>query len=289
MSSNETINEINYITSILITVFGYIGNSITIYILSRPKLRKISLFRYLIFSIINDFIVLLTMWICAFQWICESIGCKLSQYFVFLFYDFSGWIVVISLLDRFVSVKYPKKYKFRNSFKYQAIIVFLIFLILILIHIPFYLFYDVYGSNNTLSCTVDNIYRSYYLNLLSFLVGKMVPFLIMIVWTILTGQFLIQGKIKLTKSKSLIKEKKLIKMTVFISSVFFILNIPYYLSVYIYGFSTGNRISFSEGTPYIIYTLACILCYVYNSIGFLICFISNRIFRKYFFSLIRRK
>jgi hypothetical protein len=189
----------------------------------------------------------------------------LSQYFVFLFYDFSGWIVVISLLDRFVSVKYPKKFKFRSSFKYQAIIVSLIFLILILIHVPFYLFYDVYGSNETSSCTVDNIYTSYYLNLLSFLVGIMLPFLIMIVLTILTGHHLVKGKRKLAKSKSLIKEKKLIKMTVFISSVFFILNLPYYLSLYIYEFSTGNRIRFSEGIPYIFIYLAYILSYVYNS------------------------
>ena len=69
MSSNidEAIDEFNYMSTIILTVFGMIGNSISIYILSRPKLREISVFRYLIVSIVNDYFVLITMLICNFQ------------------------------------------------------------------------------------------------------------------------------------------------------------------------------------------------------------------------------
>ena len=282
---NEVINDLNYISSIAITVFGFIGNSMCIYILSRPELRNISLFRYLIVSVINHCFVLVTIWLCTFQWICESLGCKLSQYFNFLFYDFSGWIFVISLIDRFISVKYPKKFKFKNSLKYQAITIFIVFAILSLIHLPFPIFYEIYTLNETSSCTLPDTDYYYCLNFLSFLVGVCVPFIVMIVITALIGHQLIKRKRKLSNTFNLKKEKKLIKMTLFISVVFFILNFPYYISICIYGFYTGNQLVHSVGISFMIYNLTVNLCYFYSSIQFLLCFLSNKVFRNYFYAL----
>ena len=49
-------------TSIAFTTTGSIGNTLVIYILSRPKFKKESLFRYLLIATINDTIFLSYIW-----------------------------------------------------------------------------------------------------------------------------------------------------------------------------------------------------------------------------------
>jgi hypothetical protein len=119
--NSTLISQINFnltlSTSIIFSVIGLIGNSLSVFIIIKKQFRRVSFFRYLAFSIINDTIVLITMWLYTipdyFQ--TSSIGCKLTQYFGFLFYQFCPWIEVVSSIDRVISVKYPTKYKFRTK------------------------------------------------------------------------------------------------------------------------------------------------------------------------------
>jgi hypothetical protein len=263
------------------TSVGLIGNSLSVYIMSRPKLRDISIFRYLMVSMINDSIILITMWISTLPhiFLSDSIICKISTYFAYLFQNFSGWILVVSLIDRLISVKYPRKFKFRNVFKYQSVIIITIFTTVCLLYSPFALYFDMHEQSNQTNCLATDDQINFYLNSGSFLSGIFIPFILMIILTFLIGYCLIKNKKRINYTKSLRKEKRLITITIVTSAVFLITNLPFYIQWLV------NRNVYLHGTTYLMYSLANQLTYVCNSIGFFVCLLSNSVFRKHFYSI----
>ena len=116
IGSTSTDYKFNLAATIVLTIIGFIGNTIVLYILARPKFLNVTIFRYFIVSSINDLFELMTMWCYSlpdvFQVNQNSMSCKLVQYFVYLFYQFCPWIIVLSSIDRFLSVFYPMRFKF---------------------------------------------------------------------------------------------------------------------------------------------------------------------------------
>ena len=291
MSSNyddslfEFSKQFNFITSVIMTSIGLLGNSLSIYIMSRPKLRDITIFRYLMVAMVNDSLVLGTMWISTLPYIflSDSLSCKISTYFAYLFQSFSGWILVVSLTDRLISVKYPTKFKFRNVFKYQSLIFITIFTIICLLYVPFSLYFDMYESSNQTSCLTADDQTNFYLNVCSFLIGILFPFILMILLAALIGYQLIKNKRRFNNTKSLYKEKRLITLTVVISIVFLITNLLFYIQWLI------NQNVYLNGTKFLIYSLSNQLTYFYNTIGFFLCMMSNSVFRQQFYSIFRKE
>ena len=184
--------------SIILSIIGLIGNSTSIFIITKEQFRRASLFRYLAFSLINDTFVLVTMWLYTLPVVFQmtSLGCKLTQYFGFLFYQVCPWIIVAGSIDRVFSVKFPTKYKFRTKLKFQILIITIIFVIVMFLNIPLYLNYDIQTQLNQTICTINNNHIQFYTDLASFLVSVIIPFIIMIVCTSTIGLHMIKNKKK---------------------------------------------------------------------------------------------
>ena len=78
----NSIKIYNFSASILFTVIGIVGNTIVIFILTKPRFRKESTFRFLIISTIASSIKLLTTWSITFYEtvLIDDLKCKILSY-----------------------------------------------------------------------------------------------------------------------------------------------------------------------------------------------------------------
>ena len=281
-------NDFTFITSIFLTMVGLPGNSITILILSSSKMREISMFRYLIISMVNDSLVLVTMWFSTLpnMFLADSMCCKLSLYLSNLFYNYSAWIVVLNLIDRLIIVKCPTKFRFRDQLKFQALLLLTTFMVIILATIPFYIYSDINTRINITSCGTNSPETEFYVEFSGALVGVIVPFVLMIILTTLIGNQLIKKSRNLESRKKFKKEIRLIKLMISMSLFFLIFNLPYYIQQLIHtGLSFNNRALFISNYIFnLIFNITNQLCYIYNSFGFFVCLFCNKVFRNYLYS-----
>ena len=180
----------------IVSTGGIIGNSIVLYISTRPKFRNLSIFRYLTASMINDFFVIITIWFYAtpeaFKLKRETLNCKITVYFGYLFYQFSPYIISIASIDRILSVKYPTKLKFRTKLKYQLLVLLTTFSYFIFIDIIYYNYYNIQRKqdNTTYSFNFNN---EIHVNIdLVNMVLMVTSFIIMITSTIVVTRHLMR-------------------------------------------------------------------------------------------------
>ena len=290
------INKLNYeftlITSIILCAAGFIGNTITFLIMMTPEMRKISLFRYIMVSMINDCLVLASMWFFTLPDIFRfsSNSCKWTSYSCMLVFKYSGWIVVLSLIDRLLSVKYPTMFKFRNELKFQAFILLTVLILIALLTIPNYTYYDMqHGSSNKTSCTTANPQIQFYLTIFDSLIAIIIPFFVMTIITIMIGHSLIKKRKSLAITKEFKKEIRLVKLMFSMSASFLLFNLPFYIQQLIH-----DILSFEDSSLFVSnyifsfsFNITNQLSYVYNSFGFFVCLFSNKVFRNYFYSKFR--
>jgi hypothetical protein len=224
----DGIDYFNFIASLIFTIIAIIGNSLVLIILSKPKLRKESLFRYFIVTTIIDTINILLIWpfnfTDAFQINSSEISCKLFNYLPRVFYQFSPWINVLSSIDRLLAVKYTYRFKFRNELKYQLLAISLIFVTILLVDFPNYYYPEI--SLNETSCIFSNWTIWLFIDLYAALMAVILPFSIMIITSVVTVRQLIKIKLKINKT-NFENEKQLIKVSFGINFLFLISNIAY--------------------------------------------------------------
>ena len=186
---------ITTVTSILLTVIGFIGNSISIHILTRPVFIKVPMFRYFLFCEIKNLIYFVYMWTWyvpnRFEWMIPSMFCKLWEYIGYVMYTMLSWVSVLNSIDRLLSFKYSDKYDFRKKFKYQALAVATILLLSMITNVPFYLYFVV--TNSTI-CHIQDQEAVFYIYLVNSFISNIIPFIIMTVSTILILKHLVSKK-----------------------------------------------------------------------------------------------
>ena len=110
---------------------GFILNFITIYILSRPKFLKESIFRYFLVSAFLEVIALIIIVMHSIpsylDWDIPLIFCQIHEFLMYTFYDFYPWISVLDSIDRLLSFKYSGKFKFIKKYKYQVLAISFLF------------------------------------------------------------------------------------------------------------------------------------------------------------------
>ena len=277
----------NIVAAIVLTTIGLIGNSLVLYIITRPQFLKVALFRYLIVATIFDTINFLFIWPSdlpeAFYMNKYAIICKLYQYLSYMAYQFSIWIIVLSSVDRYLAVKFPTKFKIRNKFKYQAIAMVTIFVILLLIDIPYLMYYDIYGDSNETYCgyNPESISLGFYMDLLNSFISSIVPFIIIMLTTALIAHHLITKKLKLQQNrKNFEKELQFVKIIGAMDLFYLACTIPFCVLTVTYdalGINYFGRLEFN---------IVNFLTYVYSSCEFFIYFSCNKLFRTYFLSMI---
>jgi hypothetical protein len=276
-----------WISSIVLTIIGLIGNTIVIFILSRKKFLKVSLFRYLVIATVTDTLSFLFIWPAntpeMFGMNKYAIICKLYQYLSYIVYQLSVWIIVLSSLDRFLAVIYSNRFKVRNKFNYQAGAILIILTALFLVDIPFLLFYDIYEDGNQTFCGYNPslISFGFYMDLLNSFISVFIPIVVMMSTTIIIGHHLIKNKIKLQKNrKNFDKEKQLVKTLCGINIFYLACTLPFCILTVTYDALGINYFGTLE------FSIVNFLTYVYSSCDFFIYLSCNKLFRQYFFYII---
>ena len=271
----------HFIFDIILTIIGLIGNGFVLYVLTRKQFIKITLYRYLIAITISDVINLLFLWPMNYHHLflmdSNSINCKSIMFTSSMFNSVTPWFILLSSFDRFLSIKYPLTYQYRKNLKYQIFAIFIITVVMILLNIPEFIFFDVtkdennvtscgYSDENALACDI-------YYELFSLFV----PFGLMIIITSLIGYILIKNKTSLQTNETKYKKNKhLIKVLIVLDLYFLICNLPYGIFTIYYAVLNINAYN-SVG-----YTIVNDLTIVYNSFNFFVYMLSNKNFRKYF-------
>jgi hypothetical protein len=224
-TSRKTKIDVLYQAS-LITIFSIalLGNTIIFYILANPEFCGQSFFRYQFIGTIFDTINVLFIWPFNYQdYFLMSklkVSCILINYFNGIFTSLSTWLLILSSLDTFLVVKYPTKFKYLNNFKFQMLII----LILFISFCALYSFYWIYLTVDTESgCVVVSSINAFYLNLVVVIVALVIPFLLKFIITILTFLWLRKNQINGNNFK---RAKKLFKISVGLDFLFLISNLP---------------------------------------------------------------
>jgi hypothetical protein len=273
------------ISVILFFVVGVIGNGINVFIFSQKKFRKEAMFRYLIICAItntlNLFVKFPTTFLYQdfFQVTSSGASCKLTYFFANVLPYTSSWMLVLSSLDRLVSILYSRRFLFKNKLKFQILVVCIIFLIVICLNFPYLILYDVESSNlNNFTnwYCASKVYRIEFLSMdLAIILQAILPFIIQLTCSILLGYYIIKLKRKLYKEYN--KEVKICVTVISIDLFNFVTCMPYYIFGYIQ-FYFPNYLSIN----FLIAMDA--LQSIYYSTQFFAYLICNNIFRAQFSS-----
>ena len=181
--------------------FGFFGNPLLMFIVTRPQFRDKSLFRFLAISSFFNMWRLI-MWIMAtfsstIGINSSPIACKMFYYFGYLPHESSTWIELWSGIDRYISVKFPQNLKFRNTLKYQALIVLIIMVINMLLNIAYPIEVDVVSN----VCLVTKFSLALANSIAMTFHSTLIPGVLMVLFTILIYKQLSYQRKKFNQNK----------------------------------------------------------------------------------------
>ena len=287
----STFNSFNFIADTIFTVVGVLGNLLKIYIFSRPMFLNVSMFRYLFIISITNILNILSVWPISFQDFflisSNSLSCKLYLYLNETIGISGAWILVLSSFDRYLSIKHPHL-KFRNKFKYQISSILSIVLIIGLINIPIIHYFDIRIAPNRTICFTNDFYTFIYVNVTTSFLWIILPFLIMIISSLLIIYTLIQLKKAFKKDKQYRKLIKFAQLIVYLDFYFLACNLPggiLNISYSILVINDFNYVINNAATYNFFMTFTTVLNDFYFAFDFFVFLCCNKLFRKYFFSM----
>ena len=280
----DSVKLANLLVSSILTAIGFVGNGILVFVFTRNKFIEVTMFRLLTVTSIWNFFYIFMLWPFNFpdffQINVNVSICKLVIYFGYIFYSFSPWLVLLCSFDRVLIVVYPTKFKFRNKFKFQFIVTFLLLFIVCLLNIPFGYFSDLNGSLNDTYCGyTETLYLisikiDLYLSILFFFL----PFFLMILCTAVISFTLIKKR-TIRNAEQHEKDKQFIITLFSLDLFYFICNLPYI--VYILSYDAFDLVYFNT-TGYIIFNH---FFTIHISFNVFVNFFSNKLFRNYIFNI----
>jgi hypothetical protein len=281
---------ITSITFIGLSFLSFILNSLTIYILTRKRFLKESIFRYFL---VNQFIIILIipiLWMhfipLLTNWDIPLIYCQFHAISVYIMYGLYPWISVLNSIDRFFSLRFPGRFKFKNQLKYQLLAVFLLFVSSTLINIPRFIYV---GFSNVTVCYLNDFQIGFYMSVSNVILSNLIPVLIMLLSTTLNLHYMInQTKRLQQRLLNYHREKDFVKSILTMDLWFFFCFAPLSFSD-LYEFVYGSLDKINENNLQIFKTVTQILIFIGNGFNFFVYFSCNKQFRKYFLSMICRR
>jgi len=299
----ELYHSINKVYPLALITIGTIGNFLTIYIYTRKEFFKTSTGFYFSFLAIIDTLML---YFGLFKFFLEGISqidihyesefnCKFFKFTVNCLAETSAWITVVVSLDRLFIVMFPNSYKISQNKVYQIILVLLIIALISIINTPNLVFLKVVVNNETeLYCDNENIFYLFIFNLLDLLLSFLIPFLIVIVSSIL-----LIVKLKQSKNRVLVNTKATSKnISNFVSTViskdltFVTLNLPICLTIVINSYRFTFYEAYNDYEVWIVnltYCFSNMLLYLNYSINFFVHFCMNKYFKRKLLKTLRIK
>jgi hypothetical protein len=282
---DKIIPDLILVSAVLLTIFGFLGNSLTVFIFVKPKFSNKSIFRYLTTLSINNCLVLSTMWPFVLSGIhkdyMNSISCKLIQYFGSLFYTACPWILVVSSIDRLIAIKYPLRFIFRKKKKFQVCLLLILFICMIFSNIPIYM-YNNFNADSPMDliCSINDPYIKYKIDQIFSVLTLFIPLIIISLCIIMIWEHLSSNRILFLQNRKKHRQKiESVKLLFALNIFYLICNSPYWIQQIIFDLCLLNN----NKPPYstYIYFITNFLTYVQNSFTFFIYIFFNKNFRNY--------
>ena len=272
-----------------ICILGLIGNILAFISFCRKQYRKTIFSTYFRILSFIDIIVMLTRidyFLKEFYYnglrTVSAFFCKLTMYIIYLMPSISSWIMVLIILDRFLSIVTPSKFLFRKTIKFQLLACGLIAVYNSLISIDVIVSYKFYykSRKNYSVAICDN--KNLSVDLIDNINSSLIPFILMIVLTFFVLKTLFKSR-KVTKQNE--NNKKDLRFAITSIS----LNVSFVLLKFPHDFysALSNIIDVDENVDSLIYTILSIMFYSHHGSIFYLTFITNSSFRKDFINSFR--
>ena len=130
---NKNLKDFLNFLMIIILIMGFIGNIMCFKVFSSPTLKKHPISIFFRFIAIFDQIMIVNG---VFYFILLKFGfslsrttdffCKFKEYLVYTNGAISTWLMVVVSLDRFICIRFPKRFSFCYKLKFQLLVVFIV-------------------------------------------------------------------------------------------------------------------------------------------------------------------
>ena len=300
----EIITEISIWSILVVALIGLPANILAFIIYSREKFRNISFSIFFKALIISDTLTLLLGDLPKFLRKRFDINIKtLSLETCRLFYLIpyavpatSAWLIVIISIDRLVSIKMPQRFLFRKKTSFQILACLGTFVYNILLYTQLNFSYLVfsYSYNNMTSLNETTIVcqeiSDDVLSWLDLFNSTVVPFLFMLVFTLVTLKHIFDSRKKAMAHQSnnttvsanttniSSKDRFFATTSIFLNIFFFITNIP----LPVYGLVITYVTNIDLSADYIFSSFTHFIYYLNFASTFFISYFTNSIFHKAF-------
>jgi hypothetical protein len=304
----------------IVTLIGLIGNILAFLTFSRPRFDNTIFSTYFRFVIVSDSMSLLTSIYKTLEYFSINLvnqtnfACKFLWYSNFVLFQLSSWTMAVISVDRYLSIAFQSKFSFRKNKTCQLSICLFIFVFHMLFYSPILWTFNLVENNNydnQTNTTTNIIYdcdfdKSVRLDLMDVFDGSVLPFSLMILFTILMLRTVFTTRKKtrsnhnktITSSKtknnkkqtktpaSTAKQKdiRFAMISVTLNIMFFVLTFPFYLF--------DLLTNFMQLDSYVSDFISSILFFfIYLNYGllFYINILVNKMFRDEFYLLVTRK
>jgi hypothetical protein len=302
ISNNSEIIFINkYIFNVVIKIYivviilGVGGNIFALVIFSRKKFQNTifsTYFRFLcifdtfaILFVIDDFILY------QFDIYLKGLNlfsCRLVMYISYITPSVSSWMLVVISFDRLISIVKPSRYLIRKKLRFQfmicaCVMVFnFIYYIQLLFSNIFHDFIDDTSNQTDIWCLVINENYNIIFDWIDLFYSTVIPFLLMLISTLLTLKSIFKSRKKLTISKNLVKDIKFAITSIFLNILFLILNFPLQCYYILTNITPINDRDVNQ----IVDSLLSQLFYLNYGVVFYLSIATNSIFRAEFFLIL---
>jgi hypothetical protein len=298
------LKQLVFYSLLFVIVAGFLGNIIAFIVCSRSKLKKTPFSTYFRFVILIDTCVLIFNGLIGnlqfyFSFSIDTISADLCRAMNLVYYlpATSGWIAVAISIDRWASIRWATRYLFRKKSWFHLTICFGLLIKDILLYGQLYTKFlktvPLYSNNASTNQTIGtnkqcvlNSLDSKVFSWINLLNSTVVPFVLMLVCTLLILNHLIQSKRNVAANPNQNQSQRKTKFAInaiIINLVFFVTNIPLATCLLYYKYFEYGLFPHLD---FFIRKIFLVLYYVYFGSSFYVNVLVNSIFREEFFSIV---
>ncbi|CAH1784328.1 unnamed protein product, partial [Owenia fusiformis] len=168
----------------ILLILGIIGNILSIIILLRKSLRRLSWSLYLVTLAISDILVLCTttfdywmrMWKNIHVYTFSAAGCKIENFLTYFSVHFSAWILVAVTLERLLFLYWPLRARILFTRKVAAIIIAIIAAALTLVNM--HIFWNFQLTCRRRRCACRPLGDGFVWSIIDLCMSTLIPFII---------------------------------------------------------------------------------------------------------------
>jgi hypothetical protein len=297
------IQDYLYFFDLIMIVLGFIGNTFIFKIYSASNsMRNNTLSRYFrTLSVINQLIMLHYIRIAVtgkYNWdliLASDFTCKTVKYTAMSIRQMAAWLLVMISFDRFLNIRYPRKFKFFYTLAFQSAVIVIIVLGSILMYSPLIwnsqLKVSISTNNVThqittvTACKIQSAVIYMWMNVLG---SSIVPFILMIFFNTVIIRYISKSRARITaigqQQNSNAKDKKFALTVLSLNVVFFVLNCP----INVYNIVAQYTTIDADTDSFLLFLFRS-MYFTFPAIDFYIQITVNSIFREKFFELFHLK